>query len=333
MRKLSLLLVGALMGSAVAFGVTDGAKYLSNPAFAASPDTYRQLMLFGDVLDRIRTDYVEQPDEDKLIEAAINGMLSSLDPHSEYMNPKSYKEMQTTTRGEFGGLGIEVTMDDAGVKVVSPIDDTPAARAGIRAGDIITALDGNSVQGQQLNDIVDKMKGPVNTDINLTIKRPGVADPIAMKITRAIIQINPVKWHLEGDVGYVKLSQFNEHAYDKMKEAIQKASAQIGPDKVKGWILDLRNDPGGLLDQAIQVANGFLDKGEIVSTRGRNADESQRFTARPGGDLTNGKPRRPRSSRVPCRIIAVRRSWARARSARLRCRLSSRSVRTAARCG
>jgi carboxyl-terminal processing protease len=290
MRKLSLLLVGALMGSAVAFGVTDGAKYLSNPAFAASPDTYRQLMLFGDVLDRIRTDYVEQPDEDKLIEAAINGMLSSLDPHSEYMNPKSYKEMQTTTRGEFGGLGIEVTMDDAGVKVVSPIDDTPAARAGIRAGDIITALDGNSVQGQQLNDIVDKMKGPVNTDINLTIKRPGVADPIAMKITRAIIQINPVKWHLEGDVGYVKLSQFNEHAYDKMKEAIQKASAQIGPDKVKGWILDLRNDPGGLLDQAIQVANGFLDKGEIVSTRGRNADESQRFTARPGGDLTNGKP-------------------------------------------
>jgi len=290
MRKLSLLLVGALMGSAVVFGVTNGAKFLTNSAFAASPETYRQLMLFGDVLDRIRTDYVEQPDEDKLIEAAINGMLSSLDPHSEYMNPKSYKEMQTTTRGEFGGLGIEVTMEDSTVKVVTPIDDTPAARAGIRAGDVITELDGTSVQGMQLNQVVDKIKGPVNTEIALTIRRPGVTDPINVKLTRALIQINPIKWHVEGDVGYVKLSQFNEHAYEKLKDAIQKASVQIGPDKVKGWILDLRNDPGGLLDQAIQVSNAFLDKGEIVSTRGRNADESQRFTARPGGDLTNGKP-------------------------------------------
>ncbi len=278
------------MGSAVVFGFTNGAKFLTNSAFAASPETYRQLMLFGDVLDRIRTDYVEQPDEDKLIEAAINGMLSSLDPHSEYMNPKSYKEMQTTTRGEFGGLGIEVTMEDGSIKVVTPIDDTPASRAGLRAGDVITELDGSSVQGLQLNQVVDKMRGPVNSEINLTIKRPGVNDPIPVKIVRAIIQINPIKWHVEGDIGYIKLSQFNEHAYERLKDAIQKATAQIGPDKVKGWILDLRNNPGGLLDQAIQVSNAFLDKGEIVSTRGRNADESQRFTARPGGDLTGGKP-------------------------------------------
>ncbi len=290
MRKLSLLLVGAAFGSVVALGVTNGAKFLTNSAFAASPETYRELMLFGDVLDRIRTDYVEQPDENKLIEAAINGMLSSLDPHSEYMNPKSYKEMQTTTRGEFGGLGIEVTMEDSLVKVVTPIDDTPASRAGIRAGDFITALDGNTVQGLQLNQVVDKIKGPVNTEITLTIKRAGVAEPLQIKLVRALIQINPIKWHVEGDVGYVKLSQFNEHAYERLKDAIQKATASIGADKVKGWILDLRNDPGGLLDQAIQVSNAFLDKGEIVSTRGRNADESQRFTARPGGDLTGGKP-------------------------------------------
>lgn len=290
MRKLSLLLVGAAFGSVVALGVTNGAKFLTNSAFAASPETYRELMLFGDVLDRIRTDYVEQPDENKLIEAAINGMLSSLDPHSEYMNPKSYKEMQTTTRGEFGGLGIEVTMEDGLVKVVTPIDDTPASRAGIRAGDFITALDGNTVQGLQLNQVVDKIKGPVNTEITLTIKRAGVTDPLQIKLVRALIQINPIKWHTEGDVGYVKLSQFNEHAYERLKDAIQKATTTIGADKVKGWILDLRNDPGGLLDQAIQVSNAFLDKGEIVSTRGRNADESQRFTARPGGDLTGGKP-------------------------------------------
>jgi carboxyl-terminal processing protease len=290
MRKVSLLLVGALMGSAVAFAVDGGAKYLTTSAFAASPETYRQLMLFGDVLDRIRTDYVDKPDEDKLIESAINGMLSSLDPHSEYMNPKSYKEMQTTTRGEFGGLGIEVTMEDGAVKVVTPIEDTPASRAGLRSGDIITDLDGNSVQGLQLNQVVEKMRGPVNSEINLSIKRAGVADPIKVKIVRAIIQINPIKWRAEGNIGYIKLTQFNEHAYERLKDAITKATAQIGLDKIKGWVLDLRNNPGGLLDQAIQVSNAFLDKGEIVSTRGRNADETQRFTARPGGDLTGGKP-------------------------------------------
>jgi carboxyl-terminal processing protease len=206
------------------------------------------------------------------------------------MNPKSYKEMQTTTRGEFGGLGIEVTMEDGSVKVVTPIDDTPASRAGLRSGDVITELDGTSVQGLQLNQVVDKMRGPVDSEINLTLKRPGVDQPVKVKIVRAIIQINPIKWSAQGDVGYIKLSQFNEHAYERLKDAIQKATAQMGQDKIKGWILDLRNNPGGLLDQAIQVSNAFLDKGEIVSTRGRNADESQRFTARPGGDLTSSKP-------------------------------------------
>ena len=290
MRKLSLLLVGTVLGAGLMLGVNNGAKMLSGTALAASPETYRQLMLFGDVLDRIRTDYVEQPDEDKLIEAAINGMLSSLDPHSSYLNPKGYKDMQLSTHGEFGGLGIEVTMEDNAIKVVTPIDDTPAARAGVRSGDIITQLDGESVQGLTLNQAVDKMRGPVNSEIKLTIKRDGVADPIEIKIVRATIQITPVKWHVEGEIGYLKIAQFNEHTYDRLKDAIQKATAEIGPDKVKGWILDLRNNPGGLLDQAIQVSNAFLERGEIVSTRGRNADESQRYNARPGGDLTSGKP-------------------------------------------
>ncbi|MDR3495899.1 MAG: S41 family peptidase [Ancalomicrobiaceae bacterium] len=290
MRKLSLLLVGTVLGAGLMLGVNNGAKMLSGTALAASPETYRQLMLFGDVLDRIRTDYVEQPDEDKLIEAAINGMLSSLDPHSSYLNPKGYKDMQLSTHGEFGGLGIEVTMEDNVLKVVTPIDDTPAARAGVRSGDIITQLDGESVQGLTLNQAVDKMRGPVNSEIKLTVKREGVADPIDIKITRATIQINPVKWHAEGEIGYLKIAQFNEHTYDRLKDAIQKADAEIGPDKIKGWVLDLRNNPGGLLDQAIQVSNAFLERGEIVSTRGRNADESQRYNARPGGDLTAGKP-------------------------------------------
>ncbi len=291
MRKLSLLLMGSVLGAVVMLGATNGARLLAGSAQAANPDAYRQLLLFGDVHDKILQEYVEQPDDEKLIEAAINGMLSSLDPHSSYLNPKGYKDMQLSTHGEFGGLGIEVTMEDNIIKVVTPIDDTPASRAGVRSGDIITALDGESVQGLNLNQAVDKMRGPVNSEIKLTLKREGVADPIELKIVRATIQINPVKWHSEGEIGYVKVSQFNEHTYEKLKDAITKAKAEIGADKVKGWILDLRNNPGGLLEQAKQVSNAFLDRGEIVSTRGRNGDESYRLTAdNPNGDLTGGKP-------------------------------------------
>ena len=259
-------------------------------AKAAAADTYRQLNLFGDVFERVRADYVEKPNDGKLIETAINGMLAGLDPHSSYMNAKSFRDMQVQTRGEFGGLGIEVTMEDGLIKVVAPIDDTPAAKAGIRANDIITELNGEQVQGLTLNQAVEKMRGPVNTKINLTIRRKGVDKPLEVSITRAIIRVRSVRSHIEGgDVGYIRLTQFNEQTTEGLKKAIADIKAKVANDKLKGYILDLRNNPGGLLDQAISVSDAFLQKGEIVSTRGRNAEETQRFNARPG-DLTGGKP-------------------------------------------
>ena len=259
-------------------------------AKAAAADTYRQLNLFGDVFERVRADYVEKPNDGKLIETAINGMLAGLDPHSSYMNAKSFRDMQVQTRGEFGGLGIEVTMEDGLIKVVAPIDDTPAAKAGIRANDIITQLDGEQVRGLTLNQAVEKMRGPVNTKINLTIRRKGVDKPLEVSITRAIIRVRSVRSHIEGgDVGYIRLTQFNEQTTEGLKKAIADIKAKVANDKLKGYILDLRNNPGGLLDQAISVSDAFLQKGEIVSTRGRNAEETQRFNAR-SGDLTGGKP-------------------------------------------
>jgi len=290
MRRVSLLVVGALMGAGAVVGIDQGRHFIAGNAVAAAADTYRQLNLFGDVFERIRTDYVEPPDESKLVESAINGMLSSLDPHSSYMSPKSFKDMQVQTRGEFGGLGIEVTMEDGLVKVVAPIDDTPAARAGIRAGDVIVQLDGEQVQGLSLNQAVDKMRGPVNSPITLTVKREGAADPLSIKIVRDIIRIKSVRSREEGgDVGYLRITQFNEQTFDGIKDALEKISKDIPADKLKGYVLDLRNNPGGLLDQAISVSDAFLERGEIVSTRGRNADETQRFNAR-AGDLTKGKP-------------------------------------------
>ncbi len=257
---------------------------------AAASDTYRNLNLFGDVFEKIRSDYVEKPDEQKLVEAAINGMLGSLDPHSSYMDAKSFRDMQVQTRGEFGGLGIEVTQEDGVIKVVTPIDDTPASRAGILSGDIITAIDDESVQGLSLNQAVDKMRGAPNTAVVLKIVRGANKDPQDIKLTRAVIQIKSVREHQEGDdVGYIRITQFNEQTFDGVHNAIQKFQAEIAADKFKGYILDLRNNPGGLLDQSIAVANCFLDRGEIVSTRGRNAEESMRYNARPG-DLSKGKP-------------------------------------------
>jgi len=257
---------------------------------AAAADTYRQLNLFGDVFERVRADYVEKPDDAKLIETAINGMLSGLDPHSSYMDAKSFRDMQVQTRGEFGGLGIEVTMEDGLIKVVAPIDDTPAAKAGILANDIITQLDGEQVQGLTLNQAVEKMRGPVNTKIKLTIMRKGQDKPIDVTITRDVIRVRSVRSHVEGDdVGYIRLTQFNEQTSEGLKKAVEDIKAKVSDNKLRGYILDLRNNPGGLLDQAISVSDTFLQKGEIVSTRGRNPEETQRFNAR-AGDLTSGKP-------------------------------------------
>jgi carboxyl-terminal processing protease len=292
MRKTSLLFLGAMAGAAMTIVVTQPhVIFNGSSAKAAASDTYRQLNLFGDVFERVRADYVDKPDDSKLVEAAINGMLAGLDPHSSYMDPKSFRDMQVQTRGEFGGLGIEVTMEDGLIKVVAPIDETPAAKAGVMANDIITRLDDDAVQGMTLNQAVDKMRGPVNTKIRLTIMRKGVEKPLELTIVRDIIRVKSVRSHPEGaDVGYIRITQFNEQTTDGLKQSITDLKNQLGADKIKGYVLDLRNNPGGLLDQAISVSNAFLDKGEIVSTRGRNADETQRFNARPGGDLTGGKP-------------------------------------------
>ena len=263
---------------------------IGSTAKAAVDDTYRQLNLFGDVFERVRADYVEKPDDSKLIGSAINGMVTGLDPHSAYMDPKSFRDMQVQTRGEFGGLGIEVTMENGLIKVVAPIDDTPAAKAGIMANDIITQLDGEQVQGLTLNQAVDKMRGPVNTKIKLTIMRKGQDKPIEMSLTREVIRVRSVRSQVEGDdVGYIRVTQFNEQTTDALKKAIADITAKVSDDKLKGYILDLRNNPGGLLDQAISVSSAFIRRGEIVSTRGRNPEETQRFTAH-GGDLTKGKP-------------------------------------------
>jgi carboxyl-terminal processing protease len=291
MRKTSLILLGAAAGAALTLVATQPHLMLTGAsAKAAAADTYRQLNLFGDVFERVRADYVEKPDDSKLIESAINGMLAGLDPHSSYMDPKSFRDMQVQTRGEFGGLGIEVTMEDGLIKVVAPIDDTPAQKAGVLANDYITKLDDEQVQGLTLNQAVEKMRGPVNTKIKLTIMRKGQDKPVEVSITRDVIRVKSVRSRTEGDdVGYIRLSQFNEQTTEGLKKAISDISAKISNDKLKGYILDLRNNPGGLLDQAISVSDAFLQKGEVVSTRGRNAEETQRFNAR-AGDLTNSKP-------------------------------------------
>jgi carboxyl-terminal processing protease len=287
MRKLSLLLMGAMAGAGATALVTQ--TQLLPTAVAASADTYRQLSLFGDVFEKVRTDYVERPDEAKLVESAINGMLTSLDPHSSFMDAKSFRDMQVQTRGEFGGLGIEVTMEEGLVKVVTPIDETPASRAGILANDIITHIDDEQVQGLTLNQAVEKMRGPVNSAVKLKIQRKEAKEPIEVKLTRETIRVRPVRARVEGDVGVVRVSQFNEQTYENLRTSIDKLNSDIGADKLKGFVIDLRNNPGGLLDQAIMVSDAFLERGEIVSTRGRNADETQRFSAK-AGDLTKGKP-------------------------------------------
>ena len=250
-------------------------------------ETYRQLSLFGEVIERIRSDYVEDVQDRQLIEDAINGMLTSLDPHSSYMNPKTYKDMQVQTKGEFGGLGIEVTMEEGLIRVVSPIDDTPAARAGVLPGDIITHLDGEPVLGLTLAEAVDKMRGPANTEIKLTIRRAN-KEPFDLVVKRDVIRVESVRSRALEDVAYVRITSFTEQTDQGLKKAVDKLKGEMGSG-LKGLVLDLRNNPGGLLDQAIAISDAFLDKGEIVSTRGRHSDDVQRTNARPG-DIAEGLP-------------------------------------------
>jgi carboxyl-terminal processing protease len=253
-----------------------------------SSEAYKELNLFGEVFEDVRADYAGKVDDDQLIESAINGMLTSLDPHSNYLNTKNFDDMKVQTRGEFGGLGIEVSMENGLVKVVSPIDDTPASRAGLKPGDMITQIDGQPVQGMTLPQAVEKMRGPINSDIKLTIQRKG-RDPFDVKLTRATIRIQSVRSHLVGDdIGYIRITSFNEQTDVGLSNAMKNIKQQAG-NKLRGIVLDLRNNPGGLLDQAVAVSDAFLDKGEIVSTRGRRADDAQRYDARPG-DIAAGLP-------------------------------------------
>jgi carboxyl-terminal processing protease len=288
MRKSEYALWALLVLAVLAAGSTMVSLARSQSASAANSEIYRQLDLFGEVLERVRSDYVEKPDDAKLIEAAINGMLTALDPHSAYLNPKHFRDMQVQTRGEFGGLGIEVTMENGVVKVVSPIEDTPAARAGLMSGDLITHLDKEQILGLTLQDAVEKMRGPVNSPITLTVVRKGVDDPFDVKVVRDVIHINPVKYDVEGgDIGYIRITTFNEQTTANLQKAIEDLKKQLGPN-LKGYVIDLRNNPGGLLDQAISVSDAFLDQGAIVLTRGRNLEETQRSNAR-AGDFADGK--------------------------------------------
>jgi carboxyl-terminal processing protease len=291
------LLLGATFVAGLAAGPTIGVldRTVGWPiAYARAQDgsraeTYRMLTLFGDVVERIRAEYVEPVNDRELIENAINGMLTGLDPHSSYRNAKSFRDMQVQTRGEFGGLGLEVTSESGVIKVVSPIDDTPAARAGVKAGDLITMLDGQTVQGLTLNEAVDKMRGTPGSSIKLTIKREGVNTPVEVSMQREVIRIQVVKSRLEGgDIGYIRLSSFNEQTDPGLKKAFAELKAK-GGGNLKGLVLDLRNNPGGLLDQAVAVSDDFLPEGEIVSTRARHAEESQRWFAK-HGDMTAGLP-------------------------------------------
>jgi len=293
-RKLSILLLSGIwisFSAQPAFAQDDKrtAGDMPSKGVTDTSETYRQLNLFGDVFERVRAQYVEDVEDKKLVETAINGMLMALDPHSSYMNNDEFDEMQVQTRGEFGGLGIEVTMDSGLVKVVSPIDDTPAYRAGVKAGDYITHLDDAPIMGLSLGEAVDKMRGKVGTTIKLTIRREDTPEPIDLTLTRDVIKISAVKHEvMKNDIGYIRITQFNQNTDSGLKKAVASIKKTAG-DKLVGYVIDLRNNPGGLLDQAIAVSDEFLEKGEIVSTRGRHEEDTKRDNATPG-DITDGLP-------------------------------------------
>ncbi|WP_078602411.1 S41 family peptidase [Thioclava sp. DLFJ4-1] len=288
MKKFMMAAVGGTLAGALLS--TQVAAPLMAEETKRNETVYQQLDLFGDIFEKIRQDYVEPVDSKKLIEAAINGMLSSLDPHSSYLPPSDYSDMRVQTRGSFGGLGIEVTQEDGFVKVVSPMDGTPAAEAGIESGDYITAVDGESLMGIPLDQAVDKMRGPVGSDITVTIVREGEQDPFDVTLTRDTIKLTAVKGRHDGDTVILRITTFNDQTFPNLESSIKEQVKEVGGmDKVDGFIVDLRNNPGGLLTQAIKTADAFLDKGEIVSTRGRNPQDSERFNAT-AGDMADGKP-------------------------------------------
>lgn len=284
-------IMAACGGAIAGFGLT---AYFAGPLVAQDSEsqltTYEQLDLFGDIFDTIRSTYVEEVNEQELIEAAINGMLISLDPHSGYLPPRDFDQMQVDTKGEFGGLGIEVTQEDGFIKVVSPIDDTPAARAGIESGDFITQIDGQSVMGLTLDDAVDLMRGPVGAEIVITVFREGLDEPFDVTIVRDIIKLKAVRVRTEGRAIILRITSFTEKTYPNLVEGLEKEiEANGGIENIDGLVIDLRNNPGGLLTQAIAVSDAFLDAGQIVSTRGRTAEESEQYNAEEG-DLAQGKP-------------------------------------------
>jgi carboxyl-terminal processing protease len=290
MRKVSTLALGIAIGAGAVTLMSQTHLLPGLQAEAAPGDTYRKLNLFGDIFEQVRANYVEQPDESKMIDSAINGMLTSLDPHSTYLDPKATQELQNSTSGRFGGLGIEVTYENNQVKVVTPIDDTPASRAGVLANDIITHIDGTAVEGLSLNQAIDKMRGDPGTKVVIKVERGTDKKSVEISLVRDFIKPKVVRARKEGDdIAYLRIGSFNERTFDELKKGIEDTTKEIGADKIKGYILDLRNNPGGLLDQAISVSDAFLERGEIVSTRARQAEDTQRFSAR-SGDLINGKP-------------------------------------------
>src|SRR5271165_2248343 len=284
-KGLSYLAVGVVAGVALA-GASQGAMH------AAAASANDRLALFADIFNKVRDNYAEKPDDDKMIKGAIDGMLASLDPHSTYFDAKALQEFQTTMKGEeFGGLGLEVMMEDGLVKVVSPIDETPAARAGLISGDLVTRIDDTPVKGLTLKEAVDKMRGPAKSSVKLTVERGQNKDLKEYTIVREIIHVQSVRSHLEGgDIGYIRITQFNQEAYDGVRKAFDHFRADPGSSKLKGYILDLRNNPGGLLNQAVEIANAFVDSGQIVSTRGRTADEEHNCAGGPGVIPSEGTP-------------------------------------------
>ncbi|MGO9418638.1 S41 family peptidase [Roseiarcus sp.] len=284
-RGVSYLIIGAVAGAALT-GASHGVLR------AATASSTSGVPLFTEVFDRVRSNYAEKPDDDKLVRGAIDGMLASLDPHSTYFDPKALQDFQTGMKGEeFGGLGLEVMMEDGLVKVVSPIDDTPAARAGLLSGDLITRIDETPVKGLTLKEAVDKMRGQAKSSVRLLVQRGVNKDVKEYTIVREIIHVQSVRSHVEGgDVGHIRITQFNQEAYDGLRKAFDHFRSDPGSAKLKSYILDLRNNPGGLLNQAVEITNAFVDGGEIVSTRGRNTDQQQSYSARPGVNLSQGKP-------------------------------------------
>ncbi|MDR9486004.1 MAG: S41 family peptidase [Sediminimonas sp.] len=288
MKKFVMVAISGILAGIVATTQLTGPLLAQDGA--QKTDVYQQLDLFGDIFERIRAQYVEEVDESELIEAAINGMLTSLDPHSSYLSPDDAEDMRVQTRGEFGGLGIEVTQEDGFVKVVSPIDGTPADAAGVEAGDFITHVDGESLLGLTLNEAVDLMRGPVGSEIIITVVREGKEQPFDISIIRDTITLTAVRSRTEQDTVVLRVTTFNDQTYPNLESELKKSVEEIGGmENVKGVVLDLRNNPGGLLTQAIRVSDAFLDKGEIVSTRGRDPAEGERYNATPG-DLAEGKP-------------------------------------------